>query len=89
MTTVFMGKSSEHWLSIYQLAVFDGKKPKSLFDLIYWRGPESPLDCLRVGLELIEARIHVDPAPFYKMLENFIHSSRSEVDQQKFGVSTK
>lgn len=88
--TRFIGKPTEHWLSIYQLAVFRGCSPKSLWDLIDYSKsimPESPNDCLKIGLELIEAKATVDTEHFYGMLDRFVFESRAELNQKKYGVS--
>ncbi len=89
MTICFMGKPTEHWLSIYQLMKYQGKEVKSLWDLTRWRAPESPNDCFRIGLELIEAEAAIYEKPFYNMMERFVLASASEPNQEQYGVSVQ
>lgn len=66
---LFMGREVDDWVDIYQLLVFRNEEIKSLWDLrAKWRPPESPSDCLKIGLELVEAKKAVDPTPIHEMM---------------------
>lgn len=76
MMVCIMGKTTADWGDIYCLLCFTGQTPKSLKELMNWIPPATPEGCLKVGLDLIEARKSVSPEPAYLMLENFLNACR-------------
>lgn len=54
---LFMGKEVGDWQDIYALMIFRGQQPKSLRDLMQWQAPITPAGCLKVAMDLVEARL--------------------------------
>lgn len=53
---MILGKTVEDWGDIYSLIKFYGGEPKSMADLYAWQPPSTPKACLKLGLDLLEAR---------------------------------
>ncbi len=68
---MILGKRLEDWCDIYCLIKFYGKNPKSIKDLFDWNPPQTPKECLRLGLDLIEAR-KIDSKEAAQWYENLL-----------------
>lgn len=53
---MILGKTIKDWCDVYSLMKFYGEDPKSMSDLLAWKPPHTPIACLHLGLDLLEAR---------------------------------
>lgn len=73
---LILGKSVKDWEDIYRLKKYNGEKIKDMSDLIGWRSPDTPDDCLKLGLQLVRARSEItDCSEIHRMIEEILKCS--------------
>lgn len=76
MMSMFWGRPFDDWYDIYILMRFRGNKPKSFKELIGWREPTSPQECVNLAFDLAEARAANYENPVPKWIENILNNDR-------------